>query len=204
MRRSGFLRVLAGLAVMATLSGCGGGDTPLVSYAPPSYDYLTKLRLNVATVDIDDSWAPRPESHDLGMISPTHPVDALRQMARDRLVANGNTGHALFGIDEASLVQVRDRYEGRMTIHLDIASGDGSRTGYAEARVIRSRAIENDAPNATRAALNELVTQMMEDMNVELEFQIRRSLRSYLQKGAPAAPVPAPVQQEDLPALPKG
>jgi hypothetical protein len=206
MQRYGVLRVLKGLAVLAALAvplaGCGSGDTPYVSYAPPSYDYLPKLRLNVATLDIDDSWAPRPESRDLGMISPTHPVAALRQMAQDRLLANGNSGHGLFVIDDASLVQFRDRYEGRLTVHLDVSTADNSRTGYAEARVMRTRTIENDAPNATRAELNELVTQMMADMNVELEFQVRRSLRSYLQQGVPRAPLPAPVQQEALPPPP--
>jgi len=98
-----------------------------------------------------------------------------------------------------------------MTVHLDVAGADGNRSGYAEARVTRSATIENDQPNAARAELNLLVSQMMSDMNVELEFQVRRSLRSLLQKGPQAAPLPAPVQKEELappppavPGLPTG
>lgn len=201
MQRS-FLRGAIALLLATGLAACGPSDTPPVVYAPPSYDFLPKLRLDVAVVDIDDSWSPRPESHDLGRVSPIHPVEALRQMAQDRLVAAGNAGHAEFVIDDASLVQFRDRYEGRMTVHLDVAGADGNRSGYAEARVSRSATIENDQPNATRAELNALVSQMMSDMNVELEFQVRRSMRSLLQKGQPAAPLPAPVQTEELPPPP--
>jgi hypothetical protein len=210
MQRS-FMQAASALLLATGLSACGPSDTPPVVYAPPSYDYLSKLRLDVAVVDIEDSWAPRPDSHDLGQVSPLHPVEALRQMARDRLLALGTAGHAEFVIDEASLVQFRDRYEGRMTVHLDVAGADGNRSGYAEARVTRSATIENDQPNAARAELNMLVSQMMSDMNVELEFQVRRSLRSLLQKGPQAAPLPAPVQKEELappppavPGLPTG
>jgi hypothetical protein len=39
---------------------------------------------------------------------------------------------------------------------------------------------------------------MMSDMNVEFEFQVRRSLKEYLQDTATAVPTPAPVQSQDL------
>ena len=40
---------------------------------------------------------------------------------------------------------------------------------------------------------------MMVVMNVELEFQVRRSLRDWLQDPT-AAPPPAPVEQQELPS----
>lgn len=181
------------------LAGCGASDDPPMSYPPVSYDYLTKLRMNVASVDIDDSVAPNTDRRDVSRFAPIKPVDALRQMAQDRLVAQGSSGRAVFVVDEASIVQMRDRYEGRMVAHLDVATSDGTRSGYAEARVQRSTAFIKDGPNATRAALNNLVTQMMVDMNVEFEFQVRRSLRSYLTTTTPAAPAPAAIQTEELP-----
>ena len=49
------------------------------------------------------------------------------------------------------------------------------------------------------AALYDMTRAMMDDMNVELEFQIRRSLRDWLQDPT-AAPPPAPVEQQELPA----
>lgn len=180
------------------LAGCGASDDSPMSYPPVSYDYLTKLRLNVASVDIDDSLPPNPDPRDVSRFAPIKLVDALRQMAQDRLVAQGSSGRAVFVVDEASIVQVRDRYEGRLIAHLDVSTSDGARSGYAEARVQRSSAFTRDGPNATRAALNNLVTQMMVDMNVEFEFQIRRSLRSYLATTTPAAAAPAAIQSEEL------
>jgi hypothetical protein len=194
------LMMLAALLVPIGLAGCGATDDPPMNYSAPSYDYLTKIRLNVASVDIDDSAAPNPDPRDVTRFAPIKPVDALRQMAQDRLIAQGATGRAVFVIDRASIIQNRDRYEGRMTAHLDISTSDGTRSGYAEATVQRTSAITKDGPNATRAALNNLVTQMMSDMNVEFEFQVRRSLRSYLATTSPTDPAPTAIQTASLTA----
>ena len=180
------------------LTACGSSDTPAVSYQPVNYDYLTKLRLNDASVEINDSLPPSNDARDVTRFAPESPVDALRQMAQDRLIASGSSGHAVFVIDAASLLRVRDRYDGRMVVHLDVTTSDGTKSGFVEARVARTSAIDNDRPNATKAALNSLVTQMMADMNVELEFQVRRSLRDYLVSDTPTAPAPKPIQTEDL------
>lgn len=205
MKMQAWSRRLALCAViLGPLAACGGGDIASTSFAKPNYDYLTPMHLNVASIDIDDSVSPVVNPREVSRLAPTSPVDALRQMAQDRLQATGSTGHAVFVIDEATIYQVRDKYEGKMTVHLDVTTSDGARSGYAEARVTRTRSITNDGPNATRAELNDLITQMMADMNVEFEFQVRRSLGSYLQSDAPAGVVPPPpIQTEDLtPPLP--
>jgi hypothetical protein len=162
------------------------------------YDYLPRLTLQVSSVEIDDSWAPRTDVREMGHLAPTPPVEALRHMAQDRLGAGGPPGRAVFTIDDASIVQVRDKYEGRFVVHLDVMSSDGTRSGYAEARVSRSQTIERDTPNAQRAELAEMVDKMMSDMNVEFEFQVRRSLRSFLMGNGPVEPLPKPIQTEQL------
>ena len=194
---------LIALAACVGLGACATRDDPPAVYAKPSYDYLTKLQLNVASIDIDDSLPPNSDPRDLSSRAPTPPVEALRQMAQDRILANGTSGHAVFVIDSASIVQVRDRYEGKMTVHLDVTSGDGNSSGYAEARVTRTAGFEKDTPNAVRANLNTLVSQMMESMNVEFEYQVRRSLRSFMQTKPNTAPAPAPIETEELTAPPK-
>ncbi|MDR3660500.1 MAG: hypothetical protein P4L86_08885, partial [Mycobacterium sp.] len=185
------------LCLPAVLTACGGTPVP-TSFAPLSWDYLPRLRLNVASIDIDDSWTPDPGSRDQGFLAPTPPVAALRQMAQDRLVAAGTSGRATFVIDDASVVQSRDKYAGTFAAHLDISTSDGTRSGYTEARVLRTRNIDDDSPAGKRAELYGLIKQMMSDMNVEVEYQIRRSLHDYRLTGAPAAPGPGPVQQQDL------
>jgi hypothetical protein len=198
LSRRGALRVLW-LGLPAVLAACGGRSGP-VEYLPLSWDYLPPIRLNAASVDIDDAWKPTPASHDLGQLAPTPPVVALSKMAEDRLVASGNSGKANFVIDSASLVKQGDNYLGRFAVHLDIVSGDGRRHGHAEARVTRSRKIDDDSREGTRTELYDMVKQMMSSMNVELEFQIRRALRDYLETTPTGAPPPSgPVEQQNLP-----
>ncbi len=197
-------RLVLGTALIAPLflAACSS-DEPAQSYRKLSFDYLTKLRLNVASIDIDNTDPPVRDSRDMSLLAPNKPADALRTMAQQRLLANASSGHAVFVVDEASLINDKDKIRGTFAVHLDVTTSDGTRTGYAEARVSRTADYNNDAPNATRATLNKLVDDLMKDMNVEFEYQIRRSLRAYLQTGDTPSPVAKPVQSEDLsPAQP--
>ncbi len=181
------------------LAGCAD-TTPPPDFKPLSFGYLTKLRLTVATIDVDNEFTPKtvPGVQHVEGLSPIDPVAALRRMAQERLVPAGTEGHAVFVIDDASLVQTEGRFEGNLKVHLDISSDNGTKSGYAEARVSRTRTIVDDSVDATHVALYELTRQMMDDMNVEFEFQVRRTLAAYLESGASVAPLPAPVQQQDL------
>ncbi len=174
------------------------GEVPTV-FEPLTFDYLTKLRLSVGSVDINDGWRPLPGSRDVGYLSPEDPVSALRLMAQQRLLPGGGPGRAVFVIDQASLVVDQGSYLGNFAVHLDVLDDAGSRVGFAEARVSRSATAHDDGPARTRAALYQLTRALMEDMNVELEFQVRRSLKDYLQTTAATAPVPASVDTQDLP-----
>lgn len=190
MRRRGVL-LLAVLAV----AGCTD-DVPLpppAAAGPLRYGHLTPLRLNVATVDVPDAPPPGP----LDGQNPSPPGQTLRQMAQDRILAGGSTGRAAFVVDAATVVRDGNSLAGAMAVHLDILGPDGGRIAYAEARVSRQ------APLPRRAdlpgALQDMTRAMMDDMNVELEFQARQALRDWLQS-AGAAPAPAAVQREELPA----
>jgi hypothetical protein len=63
---------------------------------------------------------------------------------------------------------------------------------------MRTRSIDDDSIGGVRTELYGLIKQMMTDMNVEFEYQIRRSLHDFLLTGTPAAPGPAPVEQQNL------
>ena len=43
------------LGPLLLLAACGDDPAP-ARYPPPSYDYLTKVELKVARIEIDDSW----------------------------------------------------------------------------------------------------------------------------------------------------
>lgn len=168
-----------------------GGDGPTRAMPPLRYDYLAPLRLNVAVVDVGSAPPPSP----VEALSPVPAGATLRRMALDRLAAGGSSGRAAFVIDTAQIDQSSRGLTGLMAVRLDILTDDGARAGYAEVRVSRSATTGDDL----RSALYDLTRQMMDDMNVELEFEIRRSLRDWLQEPT-AVPSPAPVEQQELPA----
>jgi hypothetical protein len=178
------------LTVVLTLTGCGGDDTPSpASFAPLHYDYLTKLRLNVGSIDIQDHSAPLGPD-DISAQSPVTPAQALIQIGRDRLFAAGLLGQAQFVIDQASIVRgAQGALYGNMAVHLDVTTQGGARAGYAEARVARTHVPGSDSENMS-TVLYDMTRQMADAMNVELEFQIKRSMGDFL---AAAAVVPSAV-----------
>lgn len=173
------------------LAACGG-DAPPRTFPPLRYDYLTPLRLSVASIDRE----PLPPPGPLDTTSPAPAATALQQLIEDRLSAGGSSGRAVVKIDEARISRVGSALEGTMAVRVDVIAADGSRGGFMEARVTRRLA---GFGRDLRGGLYDITKQMLEDMNIELEFQVRRSLRDYLQTTT-TAPTPAPVQQQDLSA----
>jgi hypothetical protein len=193
-RRAGLTMLVA--VPSALLAACGGPSRPR-TFAPLSWDYLPPIKLNVASIEIDDSWMSR-DGREVGFLAPMSPKQALRRMAEDRLVAGGTSGRAKFVIEAASIVRSDDTYVGNFAVELSVGTANGTRSGYAEARVYRTQPVDDDSPEGVRAELYDLVKRMMTDMNVEFEYQVRKSLRDYLQTTSPAAPRPAPVEQQQL------
>ncbi len=195
--------VLASAVLLPLLTaGCGGGEPPPPPrvFAPPNYSYLTKLRLNVGDIDIEDHAGPggaevQTGGQDVSNQSPTPPSVALEEMAHDRLFAAGTSGKAVFVIDQASIIRAETgTLSGLLAVHLDLLTPGGARAGYAEARVAKQYTPGSE-PEDFRGTLYDLTNQMMADMNVELEFQIRRTLKDWL---VTAASVPLPVQVQPL------
>lgn len=181
-------RALLLLPILA--AGCGDDGPARTGFAPLTFSYLTPLRLNVAAIEE----APQPPPGPLDDINPAPPAQALIRMAQDRLGAGGSLGRAVFVIDDATITRTGSVLNGTMAVHLDVLTSDGTRAGFAEARVSRrAEGVGSDLP----AALHDMTTQMMQDMNVEFEFQVRQSLREWLQE-ATTAPPPPTVEQQPL------
>ncbi len=196
----------AWLALLLPLSlvACGD-DTPPVtqSFAPLHYDYLPKLRLNVGSIEVVDHSLP-VGPQDVAASAPAVPAQALAQMAHDRLFAAGTDGKADFVIDQASLVrEPSGTLDGQLAVHLDLLNASGARVGFADARVARQH-VPGSEPEDASANLYMLTRQMMDAMNVELEYQLRKSLGPYMvDAGAVPAPVVAqPLAQPGVPPVP--
>jgi hypothetical protein len=192
-------RTLLLLPLLAT--ACGGRDPVLVPSGPISYRHLIPLPLNVSGIEIAET-APVPPPGDIGArLSPT-PVEAVRIMGRDRLVPVGTEGQGLFTVTVASLVQGRDALSCLIGCRLEVLSPMGGRLGVVEAQSRRGVS----GPDATRPRADEaLLRRTLDDLNVEFEFQVRRSMKDWLSTVAPnpdgtiPAPGPAPVTREELP-----
>ncbi len=199
MRQRGRPRLAAAIvALAATLAGCAGPSAPPRSFQPLDYDYLTKLRLNVARIDVDANWVPRGGQQHVEYLAPTPPLRALALMAQQRLVPAGSAGNGLFVVDDASLVQDRSTYLGRFAVHLNLFDDEQHSLGTAEAQVTGVHPVTGRDQNAVRADLYDLTRTLMDAMNVELEFQLRRSMRDQLQATSPDAPLPASVETQTL------
>ena len=179
------------LSLPFVVAACADGDPVPArnSFPTLSFGYLTTLRLNVATVEE----AALPPPGPLDDVNPAPPGPALIRMAQDRLAAGGTLGRAVFTVDQASITRRGGGLDGVMTVHLDVLTSEGSRAGFAEARVSRRAEGIGDL----KGALYDMSVQMMQDMNVEFEFQVRQSLRDWLQE-ATTAPPPAAVEQQPL------
>lgn len=176
------------------LAACGGGDER--DFPPLHYNYLEPLRLNVAEVQIEQRFVPAGVPPDVSQLDPEPPVVALRAMAADRLQALGATGRAVFVILDASLVRLKDTINASWAVELNIYTAPNVRVGYADASVTSTYTGDlDDLPGK----LYDMTKSLMDRMNVEFEYQVRRSLGGWLLPGGAAQ---APVQQQPLTVTP--
>jgi hypothetical protein len=197
--KRGFAAALC-LVLPLALAACGGDDIPPTEpYTQLHYDYLSKLRLNVGNVVVQDQSHPIGPD-DIAAQSPAIPALALQQMAHDRLFAAALAGTATFVVDQASIEKLPNgTLDGVLAVHLDITTPGGASAGFAAARV-EQRHIPGSDPENQQNNLYDLTKKMMEDMNTEFEFQLRKGLSSWLVTGAA---IPAPVEAQPLgPAVP--
>jgi hypothetical protein len=183
----------ASLMLPLLLAACGGGGER-ENFPPLRYGYLPPIRLNVASISIQDQFYPSGMPPDVTQSDPVHPIEVLRAMAQDRLQALGSSGQAVFGITDASLTRDDDVITCALAVDLSIYPTPGIRSGFAQALVSRQH---TGSVGDLRATLYDVTKAAMDAMNVEFEYQIRRNLTPWLVSGVPAA-----VQQQPLDTAP--
>ncbi len=183
--------LLLPLLIAACASEPEAPPTPQ-NFSSLDFSYLLPLRLNVSSIEIQPRFVPSGQPPDVSQFDPIQPTAALRLMAEQRLKADGTAGHGVFAINDASLTRQGDVITGTMSVQLDIYTSAGIRAAFAQATVTRQTAgAVADLP----AALYGLTRQMMDQMNVEFEYQVRHSLGEWL---LPSSAVPSPVQETPL------
>jgi hypothetical protein len=185
-------RVLPVLALLA-LVACGGSPpAPPPVFAPLDYSYLPPIMLKVSNVTVVNQYVPDPGAATLIGEDPEPPATALTAMLNRRLVANGTPGMATVTIEAASIDQVGSNLTGTMTVRLDVQSADGHSTGYTEASVTHSETAPDpdSSQDVVQAALYGMTKQLMDAMNVQLQYQIQQNLGSWVSYSANAAVPP--------------
>lgn len=174
------------------LAACG--HKARTDFPPLRYNYLPPIRLNVASITVEQRFYPSGVAPDMTPFDPVHPVEALRAMVDDRLQALGTSGHAVFGINNAALTREDDLITCALTVVLEIYPTPGVRAGFAKANASRQRTGDVDD---LQDALYEITKATMDAMNVEFEYQVRRNLQPWL-----LSTTPGPVQQQPLETAP--
>ena len=188
----------AALLLPLAAAACGGPEPVPLPPGPMGFSHLTPLTLNVAAIDVA-AGAPPTQLGDIGGRLLPSPAEAVRLMGRERLFAVGTTGDARFVVTHAAMIQGRDSLTCLVGCRLEIRSAEGQRLGFVEAQ--SRRAVSGSDAGRPRAP-DALLRNAMDDLNVEFEFQLRRTLRDWLVKGpdgAPPAVPPAGVTVEELP-----
>ena len=194
------------LSLLLALVGCGEPAPSEPEYLPADYSYLPRIKLDVATIEINDSWAPRGITGHLEQVAPLRPRDALSRMGNDRLLTGGNSGRALFSVEDATILRGRSTYDAHFAVGLAFFREGGDSLGGVKVEVSRSVSTRDESEAGRRVTLYKLVQDAMDDMNVELEFQLRRKMKDLLQTTSATAPEPGVVESEalDAPQKPSG
>lgn len=185
------------ISPMINLTACSNNNN--VNFAPLTYDYLTPIFFNVSQVSTQNLTVDSQYPRDVSNLCPTLPATALENMATNRFKARGTNGHAIFVINRASLQE--DRHNGiygQMHVTLDIYNDSDAKVATVQASVNHTYDGENAKGDAnSKANLYDITQKMMQDMNVELEYQIRQHLQSWL-VDATGTPIVGQIKAQDL------
>ena len=192
--------VAVAVLLPALLAGCAQNNEP-TQFAPLRYDYLGQMNLNVSSLAIVDRTATHPVEGNIGPEAPTPPLQAVRQMAQDRLTARGTVDSpntARFVIDRASILHLPGgTLKGNVGVHLDILAADGHRVASASAQASQSLHPDPSGDVESRANLYAVTRDMMQTLNVEFEYQVHHSLSKWL-VDAGGTPVGSAIQTQSL------
>lgn len=179
------------LAVLV-LAGCSSPPPPQ-NFPPLDYSYLPPIVFKVSAVNVVNAYVPSPDEATLIGEDPEAPADALLAMLNHRIVASGTPGTATVTIETASIDEAGGNLSGAMVVDLHLVSGNGLSSGDTEVSVTASQtAPDSDASSDDlRAALYGLTKKLMNNMNVELQYEVQRHLGPWLSWAA--APGAAPL-----------
>jgi len=188
---------LAALAA-ADITGCAT-PPPQNRFPELTYAHLGKIRLDVSQISIVTEYKSPFAPPNIEQDMPVLPEKAMRRWAADRLVATGTPGHtAQFVITDAKVIDTKlaktpglrgvfttdqsDRYDTSFAARI-VVQPDPGNFGHAQATASATRAQtvpEGITVNEREKVWFDLVEATMNDLNAELERQIREHMGLFL------------------------
>jgi len=175
-------------------------NTPVDQRSFPDLSFTGQppIRLNVATIDITQSYLPSKTDPHVDHLFPEPPAKAAAQWAHDRLQAAGQSGSLVYDVVDASAIDTKlprssgltaltsvdqtDQFDLTMTVRVIAVSGDNLHRGSAEATVKRSQTISEKTTPAERDGVwYDMTQQAMDEINAKLESQIDQNLAWFKQ-----------------------
>ena len=188
---------IAVFAAVAFLLAACETPSPTPVYPEVSFRHLPKLKLDVAAIDVRQTYVPPLKAPNVEHQFPLTPSDAARRWIDDRLAAAGSNGVATVIIQDASAIEEKlrtqggirgaftteqsERYVARMTVRLEVSNAGGLGTGFAAASAARSRTVPEDATlNERDKTFFELTEGLVQDFDRAMEKEINDNLRGFL------------------------
>ena len=191
---------LSGLIVLAafagSLAGCGAGPPPQQTFADLRFTNEPPLRLGVAAIEVEDEYRPNFDPPHFEQRLPIPLPHVADNWARDRLQPAGTSGRAVAVITDASVVEINlpkesgltatfthqldTKYDARIGIRVELRDDGGGGIRMAEGHAERSvTTVEGTTLEERDRMLYQMETQLMADLDRQLEAQIRNNF-SYL------------------------
>ncbi|MBI4182579.1 MAG: hypothetical protein HY521_01120 [Proteobacteria bacterium] len=198
LRRGVILAVGAALALAACQAVPEEPARNTISFA-----HLPRIRLNVAAVEVVPQYRSPMQAPYVEHEFPTPPETAVVRWVRDRLEAGGFAGKAVVYIREASVIRAQqtdvpfllgtERLRARVSMMLEVRDRDGVPQHEIKVEAERARNVKPNlgGPDRDRVYVT-LVRDLMNDLDVALEQQIRTSWRQYLLAPLSAVEPPRP------------
>lgn len=187
MARSGFLNVVmlaSTLLAGFSLTACSN-DTPRANthFAPLHYNALSQLHFNVAERVFHDETLANPVDDDLAARAPIPPAQAIHQMFKERIFASGRTGQVVLTVDRASITPAGSvGLKGQIDVHVDLYTENNQHAGYTEVHVkhLFRPSVNQEQDLDSPTYLYTVTKEMMQNLNTELEYQIRKNMKDWL------------------------
>ena len=193
------IRPLLSALVLASVFLVGACETPMATQRLPdiTFAHLSVFRVDVASVEVDNRFAPPLKAPNVEHRLSTTPAKAMKQWAKDRLNPVGQSGKLRFLIEDASAVETaigRDkslkghftkqqshRYDFAVRATLSLTDANGIERGTATAATSRSITVREDISlNEREKTWFRIVDRLLADFNSEMEANLRQHLAPWL------------------------